>query len=66
MRAVLVEAPVVLSDPEGLFLASNVVPLASNDVDEKAAENIDRISGAMTPAELVAFNARSADDCRPP
>ncbi|ALV39837.1 glycine/betaine ABC transporter [Pseudarthrobacter sulfonivorans] len=56
---------VVLEDPEGLFLASNVVPLASGDVDEKAAEIIDRISDAMTAAELVALNARSADEKLP-
>lgn len=56
---------VVLEDPEGLFLASNVVPLASDDIDEKAADIIDRISGAMTAAELVALNARSADEKLP-
>lgn len=56
---------VVLKDPEGLFLASHVVPLASDDVDEKAAEIIDRISSTMTPAELVALNARSADEKLP-
>jgi osmoprotectant transport system substrate-binding protein len=56
---------VVLQDPEGLFLASHVVPLASDDVDEKAAELIDGISSAMTADELVALNARSVAEKLP-
>jgi osmoprotectant transport system substrate-binding protein len=56
---------VMLQDPEGLFLASNVVPVASNDVDEEAAALINEISGIMTPEELVALNARSVEEKLP-
>lgn len=56
---------VVLEDPEGLFLASNVVPLASDDVDEKAAALINEISVVMTAKELVALNARSVEEKLP-
>lgn len=56
---------VVLEDREGLFLASNVVPLASDDVDEKAAALINEISGVMTAEELVALNARSVEEKLP-
>ncbi|MEE6273951.1 ABC transporter substrate-binding protein [Georgenia sp. MJ206] len=53
---------VSLEDTAGLFLASHVVPLASDDVDDAAAEVIDAVSAAMTAEELVALNARSVDE----
>jgi len=56
---------VPLTDTKGLFLASHVVPLASDRVDAKAASVIDAISAAMTPADLVGLNARSVDDQLP-
>lgn len=56
---------VVLDDPAGLFLASHVVPLASDDIDDKAATIINEISAAMTPEELVALNARSVGEQLP-
>lgn len=56
---------VTLDDPKGLFVASHVVPLASNDVDEAAADIINKISAAMTPEELLALNARSVDEGLP-
>jgi osmoprotectant transport system substrate-binding protein len=56
---------VVLEDPEGLFLASNVVPVASDDINDEAAALINEISGVMTAEELVALNARSVDEKLP-
>jgi osmoprotectant transport system substrate-binding protein len=56
---------VVLQDPEGLFLASNVVPVASDDINAEAATLINKISSAMTAEELVALNTRSVDEKLP-
>jgi osmoprotectant transport system substrate-binding protein len=56
---------VSLVDTKGLFLASHVVPIASDDVDEDAASIVNQISTAMTAAELVSLNARSVDEQLP-
>jgi len=53
---------VTLEDPEGLFLASNVVPLVNADMASSIADIINPISAAMSPAELVALNVMSVDD----
>lgn len=53
---------VTLADPEGLFLASNVVPIASSDVADALAEVINPISAALTPEGLVALNLQSTKD----
>jgi osmoprotectant transport system substrate-binding protein len=53
---------VTLADPEGLFLASNVVPIASSDVAAELASIIDPISLALTPEALVALNLQSIKD----
>lgn len=53
---------VSLQDTKGLFLASHVVPLASDDIDAKATAIINAISAAMTPEDLVALNARSVSE----
>jgi osmoprotectant transport system substrate-binding protein len=53
---------VVLEDPEGLFLASNVVPVVSGELPEGAAEIINEISAALTPEGLVALNVQSTVD----
>jgi osmoprotectant transport system substrate-binding protein len=53
---------VTLADPEGLFLASNVVPLVSSDVADEIAEVLNPISAALTPEGLVALNVESVDD----
>lgn len=53
---------VTLADPEGLFLASNLVPIASADVADAIAPIINPISEAMTPAQLVAMNLQSTAD----
>ncbi|WP_125774885.1 ABC transporter substrate-binding protein [Antribacter gilvus] len=56
---------VALEDTKGLFLASHVVPLASDDVDEEAAAIIDEISTTMTAEELVGLNSRSVEEQLP-
>ena len=53
---------VTLTDPEGLFLASNVVPVASSDVAAELAAIIDPISLALTSEALVALNLQSIKD----
>ncbi len=53
---------VSLEDPEGLFLSSHVVPLASENVTDDAAAIINQVSAAMTPDELISLNARSVDE----
>ena len=56
---------VTLEDTKGLFLASHVVPLASDDVNDEAAEVINKVSAAMSPEDLVDMNARSVDEQAP-
>ncbi|WP_017793346.1 ABC transporter substrate-binding protein [Leucobacter salsicius] len=53
---------VTLADPKGIFLASHVVPIVSDRVDEGAAEIINAVSAALQPADLVELNARSVND----
>lgn len=60
--AVTANRLVSLKDTKGIFLASHVVPLASDKIDEKAAAIINTVSAAMTPETLVALNARSVNE----
>jgi osmoprotectant transport system substrate-binding protein len=53
---------VTLTDPMGLFLASNVVPIASDAVNADARALIDAVSAAMSAEDLVALNVRSVDE----
>lgn len=53
---------VTLEDPEGLFLASNVVPLASERVTDEIADIINTVSAALTPEALVQMNSESVND----
>ncbi|UOQ57930.1 ABC transporter substrate-binding protein [Leucobacter allii] len=53
---------VVLEDTRGIFLSSNVVPLASERIDGEAEAAIDAVSAALTPEELIALNARSVEE----
>ncbi|GAA3711790.1 ABC transporter substrate-binding protein [Zhihengliuella alba] len=55
----------VLEDTEGLFLASHLIPLASDNVGEEAAEVIDGVSAALTSEELLELNGRSVDEQLP-
>lgn len=53
---------VTLSDPQGLFLASNLVPIASAALDQGAIDAINAVSLAMSADELVAMNVRSVEE----
>ncbi|GAA1697598.1 ABC transporter substrate-binding protein [Microbacterium sediminicola] len=57
---------VVLEDPEGLFLASNVVPVVNADVADEVADVINQVSAALTPSGLVALNVQSTVDLMAP
>ncbi|MDO7882218.1 ABC transporter substrate-binding protein [Salinibacterium soli] len=56
------EGLVTLADPEGLFLASNVVPLVNADVADEIADVINAVSAKLTPEGLVALNVQSTVD----
>lgn len=56
---------VVLEDTQGLFLASHVVPLASDKVDGEAADVVNEVSAALDPEDLVALGARSVNEQLP-
>jgi osmoprotectant transport system substrate-binding protein len=53
---------VTLEDPDGLFLASNVVPLVNADVADSIADVINAVSAKLTPEGLVALNVESTVD----
>jgi osmoprotectant transport system substrate-binding protein len=53
---------VTLADPEGLFLASNLVPIAGSDIAASIAEFINPVSEAMTAEALVAMNLQATVD----
>jgi osmoprotectant transport system substrate-binding protein len=55
---------VTLEDPEGMFLASNVVPVVSSDIADEIADVINAVSAALTPEGLVALNVESTVDQR--
>jgi osmoprotectant transport system substrate-binding protein len=53
---------VALADPDGLFVADNVVPVASTKIDDKAADVINTVSAALTEDDLVELNSQSVND----
>ena len=53
---------VTLRDPEGLFLSSNLVPIASEALDQGARDAVNAVSSAMSADELVAMNVRSVEE----
>ncbi|MFB8385699.1 ABC transporter substrate-binding protein [Microbacterium sp. NPDC055910] len=55
---------VTLEDPEGLFLASHVVPVAGAEIADEIADIINAVSAALTPEALVALNVESTVDQR--
>jgi osmoprotectant transport system substrate-binding protein len=55
---------VTLDDPEGLFLASNVVPLVNEKVADQVADVINEVSATMTPEMLVQLNVQSTAEER--
>jgi osmoprotectant transport system substrate-binding protein len=57
---------VTLDDPEGLFLASNVVPLVNVDIADEIADVINAVSAKLTPEGLVDLNVKSTVDQKSP
>ena len=53
---------VTLEDPEGLFLASNVVPLVNEDIAEDIADVINAVDTKLDAAGLSALNALSVNE----
>jgi osmoprotectant transport system substrate-binding protein len=53
---------VVLEDPDGLFLASNVVPVVNTKAADKVKDVINKVSAKLTPEGLVALNVESTVD----
>ena len=53
---------VTLEDPEGLFLASNVVPIVNTELAADIGAVISPISEAMSADELVAMNLQSTEE----
>jgi osmoprotectant transport system substrate-binding protein len=53
---------VTLADPEGLFLASNVVPLVNKDIADQIADVINAVQAKLTAEGLVALNVQSTVD----
>jgi osmoprotectant transport system substrate-binding protein len=52
---------VSLKDPDGLFLPDNIAPIVSANVDAKAQEILNRISGDLTQDALVSLNGESVN-----
>lgn len=57
---------VTLADPDGLFLASHVVPLVRTDVAGQVSKVINAVSAKLTPEGLVALNVQSTVDQKSP
>ncbi len=55
---------VTLTDPKGLFLASNVVPLVNKDLSSQLADILNPIDAKLTPEGLVELNVESVDQQR--
>ncbi|WKK71616.1 ABC transporter substrate-binding protein [Rathayibacter oskolensis] len=53
---------VALEDPDGLFVADNVVPIVSDKIDDDAAEVLNAVSAKLTAEDLVSLNAESVND----
>ena len=51
-----------MDDPEGLFLASNLVPIVNAELAEDIGSVISPISEAMSADELVAMNLQSTEE----
>ena len=53
---------VVLKDPKGMILASNVVPVVSKDVESKVGDVINAVQAKLTPEVLVDMNVQNTVD----
>mgnify|MGYP001000158930 FL=1 len=51
-----------LTDPKGLFLASNVVPVVNSNVASEVSDVLNKVSAALTEDALVAMNVESTVD----
>lgn len=60
--AIAEENLVVLDDPEHLILPQNVVPVASDDLDDTAVSVINDVQADLSPDALVELNTRSVED----
>ncbi len=56
------EEIVALEDPENMILASNVVPVVSEDIADDIDDIINKVSAALTAEDLVALNVQSTVD----
>ena len=54
----------MLEDDQGMFLASHVVPIVSENVDAGAAEIINRVNRALTSEALIKMNDESVNGKR--
>lgn len=54
-----------LTDTKGLFLASHVVPVASNAISEEAEAVVNKVSTKLTSEELIKLNRRSVNEQLP-
>jgi len=53
---------VALADPDGLFVADNVVPIVSEKVTDDAADVLNEVSSKLTAEDLVALNSESVNE----
>ena len=63
--AIEAENLVVLEDPEYLVLPQNVVPVASEDLDEEAVEALNEVQAQLGAQDLIELNTRSVEDEAP-
>lgn len=56
---------VALEDPDGLFVADNVVPIVSSKITDDAAEVLNAVSAKLTADDLVALNLRASTSRSP-
>lgn len=60
--AIANEDLVILEDPEHLILPQNVVPVASDDLDDEAVQVINEIQADLSLDALIELNSRSVED----
>ncbi|WP_168627520.1 ABC transporter substrate-binding protein [Cryobacterium sp. BB307] len=53
---------VTLDDPEGLFLAQNVVPIVSQDLADQIADLLNEVNALLTTDELIRLNGLSTTE----
>lgn len=53
---------VTLEDPENLILSQNVVPIASEDLDDEATQIINDVQANLSQDDLIELNTTSVED----